>query len=58
MLSFNVVFAEESVKEIDDYLGKISTYIAPEGGLVYPSTTDVTEWVLSFMSGNRHKEAA
>jgi hypothetical protein len=52
MLSFQLVWSDESIAEIDDYLSKVTSYITPQGDLTYPTTTDVTEWVLSFMSGN------
>ncbi|AXH70765.1 hypothetical protein [Vibrio phage BONAISHI] len=56
MLSFQLVYSDEAVKEVDDYLSKVTSYITPQGGLLYDSTSDVTEWVLSFTTGNGLEE--
>lgn len=52
MLSCNYVWSKESVAEIDELLGSWSNYLSPSGGLTYKSSNDVTDWVLSFMTGN------
>lgn len=52
MLSCNYVWSKDSVAEIDELLGSWENYLSPSGGLTYNSMNDVTEWVLSFMTGN------
>lgn len=46
MLSWSPVWSPEAIKEIDDYLDAVTTYVSPSGGLIYPSSTDVIDWVL------------
>lgn len=51
-LSFSIVHSDEAVKEIDDLLNSKTNYLSTTGSLNYDVTTDVTDWVLSFMTGN------
>lgn len=51
-LSFSLVYAHESVQEIDKLLNSWENYISPQGDLTLPVTSDVTDWVLSFGTGN------
>jgi hypothetical protein len=51
-LSCSYVYSDEGVAEVDKLLGEKTTYISPDGGLTYGSTNDVSEWCLSFMTGN------
>lgn len=51
VLSLVLVYGDESVKEIIAMLKNKYTYLSPTGGLTNPITTDVTDWVLSFMTG-------
>lgn len=55
-LSFALVYSKEAVAEIDAFLAAPTTYRSPAGGLTYSSTSDVTDWVLSFMTGNGLKK--
>ncbi|QAX96130.1 hypothetical protein [Vibrio phage vB_VmeM-Yong XC32] len=51
-LSFTVVTSDDAVKEIDEMLARSSSYLSPSGGLTYPITTDVSDLVLNFMTGD------
>lgn len=51
-LSFSLVYATESVNEIDNLLSSWDNYTTPQGDLALPLTSDVTDWVLSFGTGN------
>ncbi|QNI20978.1 hypothetical protein [Vibrio phage vB_pir03] len=52
MLSCNYVWSRDSVQEVDELMGSWKNYLSPNGGLTVKSFDDVSEWVLSFMTGN------
>lgn len=49
-VSFNVLYTDESVKEIDNYLSKPDFYLSNDNSLVYSSQNDVCRILLQHMT--------
>lgn len=50
MLSVNIVYEEESVKELKDFLNSKQGFLTPEGDLAYVPITDTIDYVMAYMT--------
>lgn len=50
MCSLNIVYTDNSIKEINDMLNNKSYYLTPEGDITYSSKTEPLDYILGHMS--------
>lgn len=48
--SLNVLYTEDSVKEVDDFLGSKEAYLSPTGEILYSSANDISDLVMSTLT--------
>ena len=49
-VSLNVVYTEDSIKEVNDLLNSNKYYLSPEGSIAYSADDDVISLVLKHMT--------
>ena len=49
-VSFNILYTEESIKEVKDYLNSIKNIVSPDGKLIVTAATDPIDLTMKFLT--------